>query len=47
MRPVVLPSGFVTVRRAGPEPFETKVSAEVQLLPGRRINCLVALKNSG
>ena len=29
MSPVVVPSGLVTVKRAGPEPFDTKVCAEV------------------
>ena len=31
MSPVLLPSGFVTLRRAAPEPSETKVAADVQL----------------
>ncbi len=36
-RLVTEPSGFVTPRSAGPDPFDTKVSAEVQLFPGRRM----------
>jgi hypothetical protein len=44
IRPVVVPSGFVTVMRAGPDPLDTKVSAEVQLFPGSRISWEVALK---
>ena len=43
MRFVTLPSGFVTFLSASAEPFETKVSADVQLLPGRRMICEVAL----
>lgn len=43
MRPVTLPSGFVTFISASPDPLDTNVSAEVQLFPGRRISCLVAL----
>ena len=41
---VVLPAGFVTFNSAGPEPFQTNVSAEVQLLPGRRMIWEVALR---
>lgn len=37
IRFVVLPSKFLTPLRASREPLETKVPAEVQLLPGRRI----------
>jgi hypothetical protein len=33
----VVPSGFVTVVSAGPDPSETKLSALVQPFPGRRI----------
>ena len=47
MRFVTLPSGFVTFLSASAEPFETKVSADVQLLPGRRMICEVALHNHG
>ena len=36
-RLVTEPSGFATPRSAGPEPFDTNVSAEVQLFPGRRM----------
>ena len=39
----MLPSGFVTLERASAEPFEMKVSAEVQLFPGSRMICEVAL----
>ena len=42
MRPVMLPSGLVTLLSAAAEPFETNVSAEVQLFPGRRMSCEVA-----
>ena len=42
-RPVVVPSGFVTVKRAGPDPLDTKVCADVQVFPGRRMIWEVAL----
>ena len=43
----MLPSGLVTLESASAEPFETNVSADVQLLPGRRMICEVALHNHG
>ena len=43
IRPVMDPSGFVTFLSASAEPFETKVSADVQLFPGRSTSCEVAL----
>lgn len=39
----MLPSGLVTLLKAAAEPLETKVAAEVQLFPGRRMICEVAL----
>ena len=47
IRPVMDPSGFVTLFSASAEPFETNVSADVQLLPGRRMSCVVALGHGG
>jgi len=41
-RLVVVPSGFVTVCSAAKEPLDTRLSAEDQTLPGRRIIWLVA-----
>lgn len=43
INPVVVPSGFLTVLSAAADPLETKVSAEVQLLPGRRMSWVLAL----
>ena len=40
----MLPSGLVTLLKASAEPLETKVAADVQLFPGRRIICEVALE---
>ena len=34
MRPLMLPSGFLTLRRAAPDPSETRVAADVQLDDG-------------
>ena len=39
---VMLPSVFVTLPSAAAEPFETKVSADVQLFPGSRMSWVVA-----
>jgi len=44
MRFVVLPSRFTTFLSASAEPLETNVAADVQLFPGSRIICVVALR---
>ena len=36
----------MTLLRASADPLDTKVAAEVQLFPGRRIICVVALRET-
>ena len=41
-RPVLLPSGLVTVLRAAADPSETKAPREVYMVPGSKTVCLFA-----